>query len=188
MYCALTAELQIHQSPEKMSLLETKARNFLFFENCPSLSIRKRKHIMCFFNCCVFLAFWLHIPRMYDCELLGAYNIYNITFGNCDKDNRINCHDLLSLSSNKNLKINKKTRFPIKNPTVCVYVYIHTYIYIQATIRELSSTTLDYMEGIPGIPRYTSQSFGPNLDAWEFPKKKKVIPASSLNQLRMTQD
>lgn len=58
---------------------------------------------------------------MYDCELFGAYNIYNITFGNCDKDNSINCHDLLPLSGNKNLKINKKTRFPIKNPTVYVY-------------------------------------------------------------------
>ena len=116
--------------------------------------------------------------------LFGAYKIYKITFGNCDKDNSINCHDLLPLSGNKNLKINKKTFPDGKNPTVCVihiYIYMYTYIYIcihtQATTRKLSSTTLDYMEGIPGIPVYLP-IFRSQFGCMGFPEKNPSHPSS----------
>lgn len=169
--------------------MRPRHRIFWFLIFFPSLSIRKRKHIIF----CSFVLFSWHFDyTSHGCmtvNLFGAYNIYNITFGNCDKDNSINCHDLLPLSGKKNLKINKKNTLPDQNPTVCVYIYIYTYIYmaIQATIRELSSTALDYMEAIPGIPVYLP-IFRSQFGCMGFPEKKKVIPASSLNQLRMTQD
>ena len=120
---------------------------------------------------------------MYDCELFGAYNIYKITFGNCDKDNSINCHDLLPLSRNKNLKINKKkhaSRWKKIQPYV-LYIYIYIRIHTQATIRELSSTPLDYMEGIPGIPVYLP-IFRSQFGCMGFPEKKQTSHPSSFTE------
>lgn len=117
--CALTAELR----------MRPRHRIFWFLIFFPSLSIRKRKHIIF----CSFVLFSWHFDyTSHGCmtvNLFGAYNIYNITFGNCDKDNSINCHDLLPLSGKKNLKINKKNTLPDQNPTVCVYIYIYIHLY-----------------------------------------------------------
>lgn len=176
MYRALTAELQIHQSPKKnVSSWDQGTEFFGFWKLSEFVNSQAKTH-----HCFSIVVFSGHVDyTSHGCmtvNLFGAYNIYNITFGNCNKDNSIDCHGLLPLSGNKNLKINKKTRFPMEKNQLYIYIYI---IYIQATIWELSSTTLDYMEAIPGIPFVIP----PNLSVpiWMhgiFRKKKNSHPSS----------
>lgn len=171
MYRALTAELQIHQSPKKnVSSWDQGTEFFGFWKLSEFVNSQAKTH-----HCFSIVVFSGHVDyTSHGCmtvNLFGAYNIYNITFGNCNKDNSIDCHGLLPLSGNKNLKINKKNTLPDgKKPTVYIYIY---HLYTGNNLR-----TFQYHVGLHGgytryTVRYTSQSFGPNLDAWDFPKKKK---------------
>ena len=78
MYCALPAELQIHQSPEKMSLLETKARNFLVFDLFSECQFASENTSFVFQLLC-FLGILTTRPKyiiMYDCDSVwGLQNL-----------------------------------------------------------------------------------------------------------------
>lgn len=186
MYRALTAELQIHQSPKKnVSSWDQGTEFFGFWKLSEFVNSQAKTH-----HCFSIVVFSGHVDyTSHGCmtvNLFGAYNIYNITFGNCNKDNSIDCHGLLPLSGNKNLKINKKHASRWKK-TNCIYIYI-------------SSIYRQQFENFP-VPRWTTWRLYPVYRSLYLPifrsqfgcmgfseKKKTVIPAPSLNHLRMIQD